>query len=96
VTDEELRERVAALEATVAELHDRLDRAINRDIPLLKGTIRAAIGTEIDDIGHLPDAGHAFNEWLAGYEERITPRGRPRCSVCGGVGLCRDGSRRLH
>jgi len=71
VTDEELRERVVALEATVAQLQNRLDRAVNRDIPLLTGTVRAAIGADIDDIGDLPDAGHAFNERIAGYEERL-------------------------
>jgi tetrahydromethanopterin S-methyltransferase subunit G len=58
VTDEEtLQERVAALEAGVAEVSDRLDRVVNRDIPLLKGTVRAAVDADIDDIGELPDAG---------------------------------------
>lgn len=72
VTDEEsLQERVATLEATVAELRECLDCAVNRDIPLLKGTVRAAIHAEIDDIGDLPEAGHDFNERLANYETRL-------------------------
>jgi hypothetical protein len=71
VTDEDLRERVAALEASVAEVRASLDQAVDRDIPLLKGTVRAAIDAEIDDIEDLPDAGHAFAERLADSEGRL-------------------------
>jgi hypothetical protein len=72
VTDEEtLQERVAALEAGVAEVSDRLDRVVNRDIPLLKGTVRAAVDADIDDIGELPDAGRSFNRWIGTHEERL-------------------------
>ena len=41
VTEAALRERVAELEATVAALETRLEPALNRDLPLLKGTVRA-------------------------------------------------------
>lgn len=71
MTDEALRERVAALEATVAELRASLDQAVDRDIPLLKGTVRAAIDAEIDEIEELPEAGHAFAERFADYEDRL-------------------------
>jgi hypothetical protein len=71
VTEETLRERVAAVEATVAEVRASLDHAVDRDIPLLKGTLRAAIDAEIDEIEDLPDAGHAFAERLAEYESRL-------------------------
>jgi hypothetical protein len=71
VTDEDLRERVAALETSVAEVRASLDQAVDRDIPLLKGTVRAAIDAEIDEIGDLPNAGHAFAEQLADYETRL-------------------------
>lgn len=70
--DAELAERVATLEATVAELCERLDAATNRDVPLLKGTVRAVVGAEIDAIGELPDAGRAFNQQVATYDERLT------------------------
>ena len=33
----------------------------NRDISLLKGTVRAAIDADIDAIGELPAAGRLFN-----------------------------------
>lgn len=69
--DEDLRERVATLEATISDLEDRLDRATSRDIPLMKGTLRAVVGGEIDDIGELPDAGRGLNDQLARYDERL-------------------------
>ena len=73
MTDEEatLAERVSALEATVAELDTQLDGTVNRDVPLLKGTVRAIVNTEIDDIGELPDAGRAFNREVGTHTERL-------------------------
>jgi len=69
--NEELRGRMAALESTVSTLEDRLDRAINRDIPLMKGTLRAVVGGEIDDIGELPDAGRELDDQLTRFDERL-------------------------
>jgi hypothetical protein len=46
--------------------------ATNRDIPLLKGTIRAIIGTEIETIDKLPAAGRAFGQELVEREERLS------------------------
>jgi hypothetical protein len=62
---------VATLEAAVAELCDRLDAATNRDIPLLKGTVRAIVDADIDDIGELPDAGREFHRDVATQTERL-------------------------
>ena len=66
-----LAERVATLEATVTALCNRLDTATNRDIPLLKGTVRAIVDAEIDNIGELPDAGRAFHPDVATHAERL-------------------------
>ncbi len=66
-----LAERVATLETTVTALCDRLDAATNRDIPLLKGTVRAIVDAEIDNIGELPDAGRAFHRDVATHAERL-------------------------
>lgn len=71
VTEESIDERVAALEAIVANLQERLDTVANRDIPLLKGTIQVVVDAEIDDIGDLPDAGRAFHREMATYAERL-------------------------
>lgn len=69
--EDSLEARVTALEETVADLSERVDTATNRDVPLLKGTVRAVLDAEIDDIGELPDAGRAFNRQVATYEERL-------------------------
>ena len=73
MTDDErtLRERVAALEATMAELETQLDSVVDRDVPLLKGTVRAVVDAEIDDLGELPDAGRAFHRQVATHGERL-------------------------
>jgi len=69
--DETLAARVAALEEAVADVQARLDGAVDRDIPLLKGTIRTAIDAEISSIGDLPDAGREFNRRVDTYDERL-------------------------
>ncbi len=72
MTEEEtLQERVAALEATVAELRESLDRATNGDIPLLKGTVRAITDADIDELRELPDAGRAFNGQVGTHDARL-------------------------
>lgn len=73
MTDDEatLRERISALEETVAELEGQLDGTVNRDVPLLKGTVRAIVDAEIDEIGELPDAGRAFHRQVATHAERL-------------------------
>lgn len=72
MTDEDaLRERVGELEATVDALAQRLDTAMNRDIPLLKGTVRAIVDADIDEIGELPDAGRSFHRTVVTQTERL-------------------------
>jgi len=72
MTDEDaLRERIGALEATVEALEQRLDTAMNRDIPLLKGTVRAIVDADIDEIGELPDAGRSFHRTVVTQTERL-------------------------
>ncbi|MEF8906215.1 MAG: hypothetical protein V5A29_20195, partial [Haloarculaceae archaeon] len=73
MTDDEaaLGERVSALEERVAGLDAQLDSVVDRDVPLLKGTVRAIVDAEIDEIGELPDAGRAFTRQVATHAERL-------------------------
>ena len=66
-----VEDRVAELEAEVAELRSTLTAATNRDLPLLKGTVRAMTGGDIESIEELPDAGREFNTRLERFEERL-------------------------
>ncbi|MCU4926470.1 hypothetical protein OB905_10815 [Halobacteria archaeon AArc-dxtr1] len=68
---ESCADRVVALETTVTELEAQLETATNRDIPLLKGTIRALVGAEIDEIGELPESGRTFNRQVETHAERL-------------------------
>ncbi|MEF8825338.1 MAG: hypothetical protein V5A27_03210 [Halapricum sp.] len=68
---EALAERVAALEATVAELREAVTTATNRDLPLLKGTLRALAEEEVESLDELPDVGRALNDRLDAYDERL-------------------------
>lgn len=69
---EEVVERLAALKATVAELREEVTMVTNRDLPLLKGTVRAMTDGDIDTVEELPDAGRAISEQLARYDERLS------------------------
>lgn len=57
-----LRERVAALEDQMNRLETQVAAAVDRDIPLLKGTIRGVVGDDIDSLDELPAAGRTFHE----------------------------------
>lgn len=69
--DDALEARVAALEAVVEDLIDDVQAATNRDLPLLKGSVRAAIGADIDTIDELPDAGRRFRRAHEAHAERL-------------------------
>lgn len=66
-----LAERVTTLERTVAELQDELATATDRDLPLLKGTVRALALDDIETLEGLPDAGRAVGARLEQYDDRL-------------------------
>ena len=68
---EQLTERVAELETALAELREEVAVAKNRDIPLLKGTLRRVVGAEGDSIDELPDGGRALRRQLEASEARL-------------------------
>lgn len=68
---DQLAARLDMLEQTVDEIHDTLSMATHRDIPLLKGTVRALIDGEIDQLEDLPDAGRTFNRRVGEHSERL-------------------------
>ncbi|WP_115864077.1 hypothetical protein [Halorussus litoreus] len=67
----ELEARLAALGRDVATLREDLSTVVNRDVPVLKGTIRQISGIDIDTVGDLPDAGRAFNLQFEEQSERL-------------------------
>lgn len=68
---DDLAARVAALEDTVAKLEAQLAGATNRDLPLLKGTVRVMLDGDVGELTDLPDAGRAFQQRLAGLDDRL-------------------------
>jgi tetrahydromethanopterin S-methyltransferase subunit G len=66
-----LRERVAALEQRVDTVESALETAINRDIPLLKGTVRSIVDADIETIEELPPAGRAFGQRYVERGDRL-------------------------
>jgi hypothetical protein len=74
VTDPEdgVEERLAALEETVTELREDLWVVVHRDIPLLKGTVRAMVDAEIQSAEDFPEAGRAFGDRVATVEATVT------------------------
>ena len=82
------QERVSALEELVAELAAQLNGTVDREIPLLKGTVRALVDAEIDEIGELPDAGQAFSREVATHTERLDAVER-QLAVLGNVGAAK-------
>ena len=68
---ERVDERVADLEAAVRELQGTVATTSDRDLPLLKGTIRAMTAAEIESIEEFPDAGREFRDRVARVEDRL-------------------------
>lgn len=62
---ETIADRVAALEAAVEELREEVHTVQHRDLPLLTGSVRAIVDTEIETIDDLPAAGRAFHREMA-------------------------------
>jgi hypothetical protein len=69
---DEIAERLAVIEQRLDAIQQELEIATNRDIPLLKGTIRGIVATEIDTIDELPAAGRTFGEQLVARGERVS------------------------
>lgn len=69
MTDEDVATRLAALKREVTVLREELAVVQNRDIPLLKGTVRQITDGYIDSLDELPNAGQAFNH-------RVTEQGK--------------------
>lgn len=68
---EELRERIGELEDQLETIQAELQTAANRDIPLLKGTVRGMLQGEIKTIDEFPEAGRAFGQRVAERGERL-------------------------
>jgi tetrahydromethanopterin S-methyltransferase subunit G len=71
-TSDDLEERLAAIERRLDAICQEVETATNRDIPLLKGTVRAVIGTEIETIDDLPAAGRAFGQEFVDCKEQLS------------------------
>lgn len=66
-----LCERIETLERQLEDLQTELQTATNRDIPLLKGTVRSLLDGEIETIDELPAAGRAFGQRFADRDDRL-------------------------
>jgi hypothetical protein len=71
LTIAELDNRLSAVEETLEAMRADLQIARDRDIPLLKGTVRAILSTEIETINELPAAGAELGQHLGELDERV-------------------------
>jgi len=69
---DEIKERLAVVEGRLDAIQREVQTATNRDIPLLKGTIRSIVAAEIETIDELPAAGRAFGQQLVERGERLS------------------------
>lgn len=69
---EAFNDRLTALEQQLDALQLEVATATNRDIPLLKGTLRAMLHGEIETIDELPAAGRAFGRAVVARGERLS------------------------
>lgn len=67
-----MEERVADLEAAVERVEATLQTVTNRDVPLLKGTIRTMTDESIDSVDAFPQAGRRFGEEVTVLEDWVT------------------------
>ena len=66
-----LGKRIGELERQLDELQTELQTATNRDIPLLKGTVRAMLNEDVETVDELPAAGRTFSQRVAERGERL-------------------------
>jgi hypothetical protein len=69
---DEIVEQLTVIKQRLDAIQQELETATNRDIPLLKGTIRGIITAEIETIDELPAAGRTFGEQLVERGERLS------------------------
>lgn len=69
---ETLEDRLTALEQQLDTIQRDVAAATNRDIPLLKGTVRALLHGEVETIDELPAAGRAFGRAVVARGERLS------------------------
>lgn len=68
---EDVEARVATLEAAVEQLEAQLQVATNRDIPVLKGSIRAMVDEPIESVDEFPQVGRRFGEEVTQLDARL-------------------------
>ena len=67
----ELEERVAALKSRMDALEAACRTATNRDLPLLKGSVRTLADADIESIEELPEIGRRVRGEMTGLGERL-------------------------
>lgn len=67
-----VEDRIAELEKLIDDLESEVRPATNRDIPLLKGTIRAMADESIDSVDGFPRAGRRFSEEVTAMVQRVS------------------------
>jgi len=72
VIDDAVEERLEALDAAVEELCEDLRVVVNRDVPLLKGTVRAIVDEDVESVEDFPDAGCAFGRRVNDLDATVT------------------------
>lgn len=81
----QLEARLEEVEATLANLRAELMTATDRDIPLVKGTVRSILATDIETIEELPDAGRSFRAEIDDLAARLETL-EERVAALGDVG----------
>jgi hypothetical protein len=60
VIDDAVEERLETPDAAVEELCEDLRVVVNRDVPLVKGTVRAIVDDAVESAEEAPNVGRAF------------------------------------
>lgn len=68
----DIKARLDALEHEINLLQQEVATMANRDVPLLKGTLRELTASDIDTIAEFPDAAEVFHQRVLEHGERLT------------------------